>query len=152
MTKKLFGLFLSFLCLFSLTGCQLINRIPIEITDKQFAEAMNKYEFKIYDNTKKLNSDYVTKNLIAIKNEKQVEFYQFKKEADCKKSYESTRNKIADKQQLVTETQNKNCTKTVVTTQEKYYTVARIGKVMVYCTSNIDTKDDIDAIVANFNF
>ena len=92
---------------FSITGCQLINRIPIEIDANQFTTAMENYDFKVYDNTKTLNSDFVTKNLIAIKNEKQIEFYQFKNEDDCKKSYESTRNKIASNQQLVSETQNK---------------------------------------------
>lgn len=152
MIKKLFGMFLCFFLIFSITGCQLINRIPIEIDATQFTKAMENYDFKVYDNTKTLNSDFVTKNLIAIKNKKQIEFYQFKNEDDCKKSYESTRNKIANNQQLVSETQNKNCIKTVVTTEAKYYTVVKIGKVMVYCTSNIDVKDDIDAIVANFNF
>ena len=85
MIKKLFGVFLCFFLVFSITGCQLINRIPIEIDANQFTTAMENYDFKVYDNTKTLNSDFVTKNLIAIKNEKQVEFYQFKNEDDCKK-------------------------------------------------------------------
>ena len=97
MIKKLFGMFLCFFLVFSITGCQLINRIPIEIDANQFTTAMENYDFKVYDNTKTLNSDFVTKNLIAIKNEKQIEFYQFKNEDDCKKSYESTRNKIESK-------------------------------------------------------
>ena len=67
MIKKLFGVFLCFFLVFSLTGCQLINRIPIEIDANQFTTTMENYEFKVYDNTKTLNSDFVTKNLIAKK-------------------------------------------------------------------------------------
>lgn len=152
MKKKLLGLFLCFLSVLSLTGCQLIDRVPIEISSQQFKQAMKQYEFEIHNNTKNLNSQFVKENIIAIKNAKQIEYYQFKNEEDCQSSYDSTKNKLSYNQQLVQETQNKNCIKTVITTQEKYYTLVKIGKVMLFCTSNIDTKDDIDAIISNFNF
>lgn len=152
MKKKLLGLFLCFLSVLSLTGCQLIDRVPIEISSQQFKQTMKQYEFEIHNNTKNLNSQFVKENIIAIKNAKQIEYYQFKNEEDCQSSYDSTKNKLSYNQQLVQETQNKNCIKTVITTQEKYYTLVKIGKVMLFCTSNIDTKDDIDAIISNFNF
>ena len=85
MIKKLFGMFLCFFLVFSITGCQLINRIPIEIDANQFTTAMENYDFKVYDNTKTLNSDFVTKNLIAIKNEKQaIELINYIKSNNCK--------------------------------------------------------------------
>lgn len=151
--KKIYKISFLVALIFFLTGCQFINRVPIQINSKQFTETMQNYNFKVINNTKKMDSEIIKSNLIAVQDKKQIEFYKFKNKEDCETSFNSTKKMItSDKDGLFQESTNKNCSKLIVTKTDKYFTLVKIENIMLYCASDLESQSDIEAIIANFNY
>lgn len=155
--KKLRGLlfaFICFICLFLVSGCSSKTAIGSE----DFKVMMDSKDFKITDATSQFVKDeYVKKVYVASSSDSayQIEFYEFDTDQNGLDFYNTNVNifeKNKDNSSLKTTVSIGKYNKYVLSGNNKYQVVSRIGNTAVYVDADAKYKDNIKSIIEELGY
>lgn len=137
-------------CLF-LTGCG--NKKSI--TSETFQKQMEKKQYTVQDVTAAYDEETTSKALIAVNTDFQVEFYTLKNDKGANSSYDFNKSRVAiQKIKGAKEKEEKkaNYIRYTLETSKVYTVISKIDKTVLYVSTDIKYKKDVDAILKDLNY
>ena len=153
--KRIFlGIVLSFIVLFTLTGC--FKKTPI--TAEEFISKAEAYGLKAEDKTEQYAAEEkrIVKYVMA-SNEKgwNVEFFELATVDDCRSLYDSGQQEMEEAKAAVSSSSTVNGSnnqKYSQTSNGYFYVISRIDKTLVYIETKAANKDDVKAFLKTINY
>ena len=142
--KKLLLVLLIFTC-----ACS----IKHSLTPENFQKKIEDKNFTVKDNTEISDAEFIKKELIALKKEYQIYYYESPTEDKAKELYEINKSNILNNNKVTKNESNSKSFDKLEASNKKYiYYNIRIGNTSIYVEANIKYKKEIQKILKDIGY
>ncbi|MFV0399474.1 MAG: hypothetical protein ACK5LX_02490 [Oscillospiraceae bacterium] len=142
MKKTVIAIFLIFALLATFTACS--PKDPI--TKDTFIQQMEADGYEMVDISDQYDSTVITSATIALKDDYQVEFYEFSKESDASAAFANQQAALEPMSGGASTFSSTaaNYSKYQLTTSDTFYAASRVGSTMIYAEVPKEMKGDVN--------
>lgn len=127
--------------------------IKHSLTPENFQNKIEDKNFTVKDNTEISDAEFIKKELIALKKEYQIYYYESPTEDKAKSLYEINKSNILNNNKVKKEeTNSKNFDKLEATNKNNIYYNVRIGNTSIYVEADIKYKTEIKKILKDIGY
>lgn len=147
--KKIGKILLVIIILLSFSACGKTTKI----SEKELEKKLFKMNFTTKDVTSEMEDSSIKKVILATNNKLQVEYYVFKNEDNAKTAYNTNvKNLKLDKDAKLKENNKNNYSKCRQTSKNMYIVIVRTGNTMIYSSSNVNYKSDVNKTMRKLGY